>query len=166
MLLPITNVKFQLIVIAVAFLAPLILFLLPKKWIDKIRLFIPYIYLIVILYFTLFRKTVQPERSLDLIPFWSYSQFANRNFRWQVYMNVFLFIPFGFLMPFSSKKTFIQTLIIGCCLSITIEALQYIFALGLCETDDVIHNTLGCIIGYWYWFVLSKLEEKLHRDKE
>ena len=33
-------------------------------------------------------------------------------------------------------------------------------------TDDVIHNTLGCIIGYWYWVGLSKLGEKLHRDRE
>ena len=85
-------------------------------------------------------------------------------------MNVFLYIPFGYLLPYSSKRTFLQTFLIGLCLSLTTETLQYIFALGLCETDDVIHNTLGCIIGYWYWFGLSKLGEKvakkLQRDKD
>ena len=166
MLLPITNIKFQIIVIAVTILAPLILFLLPKKWIDKVRFVFPYLYIPVILYLTLFGRKIHAVRTPILIPFSSYLNFDSDYARWQVYMNVYLFIPFGFLIPFSSKKTFIQTLIIGCCLSITIEALQYIFALGLCETDDVIHNTLGCIIGYWYWFGLSKLSERLHRDRE
>ena len=166
MLLPITNIKFQIVVIAVTFLAPLILFLLPKKWIDKIRFVFPFLYVLVILYLTILGRKHHVLRTPNLIPFMTYLSFDNKSIRWQVYMNIFLFIPLGFLIPFLSKKSFLQTLLIGCCLSITIEAWQYIFALGLCETDDVIHNTLGCIIGYWYWFNLSKFGKKLHRDKE
>lgn len=33
--------------------------------------------------------------------------------------------------------------------SALIEATQYMFALGECEFDDVISNTLGAMIGYW-----------------
>ena len=144
----------------IAFGLPIILQLLSKNLSDKIRLFILFVYVLVILYFTVFSKSVGAERMLDLTPFWSYAKFDHADIRWQVYMNVFLYIPFGFLLPYSAKRSFLQSFLMGLCLSITTEALQYIFALGLCETDDVIHNTLGCIIGYWYWAVLNKLRKK------
>ena len=38
--------------------------------------------------------------------------------------------------------------IIGCSISVTIEALQFCFLKGFSEVDDVMHNTLGCMIGY------------------
>lgn len=163
----ITNESFQLIVVLIAFGTPLVIYYLSPRFIKGFtRRILPLTYCIVILYFTLISKHRVTNRSVNLIPFYSYTKMADSFFRWQVLMNIFLFIPLGFLIPFASKKTFLQTLIFGCCLSIGIELLQFIFALGLCETDDVIHNTLGCIIGYWYWFGLSKLGEKLHRDRE
>jgi len=35
----------------------------------------------------------------------------------------------------------------GCVLSISIEIFQYIYQRGFSEVDDVMHNTLGCLIG-------------------
>lgn len=159
---------FQIMIVSlvIAFSLPIILQLLSKWLNDKFRITMVCLFLIVILYFTIFSKNLHIVRTANLIPFWSYREIGNDYIRYQIYMNIFLFIPLGFLIPFSSKKTFLQTLILGCCLSIIIEALQFIFALGLCETDDVIHNTLGCIIGYWYWFGLSELGEKFQRDRE
>ena len=43
-------------------------------------------------------------------------------------------------------------LLIGCSISITIEALQFCFMKGFSEVDDVMHNTVGCLIG---WFMLK-----------
>ncbi len=163
---PITNRVFQAVVIAAAFLAPLVLILLPEKWTDKIRRFLPFLYVIVILYLTLFSRRHRMLRAPSLIPFVSYQHFDSLYARWQVYMNVLLFIPFGFLVPFSSKRTFIQTLLISCCLSAGIEAIQYFFSLGLCETDDVIHNTLGCVIGYLYWIFLSRIRLSLKNKND
>lgn len=144
----------------IAFLIPIITYCLfydKKKW---IRITLLVIYVLIVFWLTVFNKNLHSERMINLKPFWSYSIGNHVDVLLQVFMNVFLFIPFGFLIPFSSKRSFIQTLTIGLCLSVTIEALQYIFALGLCETDDVFHNTLGCIIGYWYWAVLNKLRKK------
>lgn len=157
--------QFQQLIISdiIAVVVPFLIYLF-RKHTQKITILIFIVYFLVVAYETLLNRNVGIERRIDLIPFNSYS--GPIDVRRQILMNIFLFIPFGFLIPFSSKKSFLQTLLLGCCLSITIEALQYIFALGLCETDDVIHNTLGCIIGYWYWFGLNKLCEKLHRDKE
>lgn len=35
----------------------------------------------------------------------------------------------------------------GFLLSVTVELLQYVFCLGYCEMDDVLHNTIGAAIG-------------------
>lgn len=40
------------------------------------------------------------------------------------------------------------TLAVGMGISLSIEAMQYIFHRGFAETDDVMHNTLGCVLGY------------------
>lgn len=36
----------------------------------------------------------------------------------------------------------------GICLSGIIEVSQFAFCKGLCETDDVIHNSVGAFLGY------------------
>ena len=47
-------------------------------------------------------------------------------------------------------------ILIGCLCSIATEATQYLLKMGWCETDDVIHNTLGTVIGVWVWLWQSK----------
>ena len=75
-------------------------------------------------------------------------------------MNVFLFFPFGFLLPFAAKRNFPQSLLIGFLFSVGIEAAQYFFCLGMCEFDDVFHNSMGTALGYGYWKALSWVEAK------
>ena len=48
----------------------------------------------------------------------------------------------------TKSMTWLMVAIIGCGISVTIEALQYIFMRGFSEVDDVMHNTIGCILGY------------------
>ena len=45
-------------------------------------------------------------------------------------------------------------LLIGCSISVTIEALQFCFMKGFSEVDDVMHNTVGCLIGYGVYAVV------------
>ena len=40
----------------------------------------------------------------------------------------------------------------GLIISVSIEEMQYFFHRGFAETDDVMHNTLGCLIG---WFMVK-----------
>jgi glycopeptide antibiotics resistance protein len=44
--------------------------------------------------------------------------------------------------------TWWKALLIGGSISVTIESLQFFFMRGFSELDDVMHNTLGCILGY------------------
>lgn len=48
----------------------------------------------------------------------------------------------------TKSMTWLIVLLIGCSISVTIEALQFCFMKGFSEVDDVMHNTLGCIVGY------------------
>ena len=64
-------------------------------------------------------------------------------------MNVVVFVPVGLLLGIAFKQmTWWKALLIGCSISITIEALQFWFMKGFSEEDDVMHNTVGCILGY------------------
>ena len=94
------------------------------------------------------------KKQLSLIPFYSftYSRFSDRYNT--VVANMLLFLPIGLSMPFvisSIKMTRVKpikyTIIAACLFSVGIELSQYIFSLGLCETDDVIFNTLGAAGG-------------------
>ena len=65
-------------------------------------------------------------------------------------MNVVVFIPVGMILGswLRVKGSWLVVTIIGCGISITIEALQFFLMRGFSEVDDVLHNTMGCIIGY------------------
>ena len=65
-------------------------------------------------------------------------------------MNVFLFVPLGLSLPFVlgwRRGAGLFTVALAMAFSAGIEYLQYRYALGLCEVDDVIMNTLGALIG-------------------
>jgi len=65
-----------------------------------------------------------------------------------------VFIPIGLLLGCAFKQmTWWKALLIGCSISITVEALQFWFMKGFSEVDDVMHNTVGCFIGYGIFLI-------------
>lgn len=60
-----------------------------------------------------------------------------------------MFFPVGFFLKFEVQNmTWKNVLTAGLVLSVFIELTQFVFRLGLCEIDDMIHNVLGCMLGY------------------
>ena len=105
----------------------------------------------------LFRET-SAERGYNLMPFWSYWDYGEHSYFIEMFgeniLNVLLFMPIGFLAGCGLRgMTFKKVLLLGSGFSVFIELLQFVFKKGFCETDDVIHNVLGCIIGYGLWRV-------------
>ena len=105
----------------------------------------------------IFRET-SAERGYNLMPFWSYWDYGEQSYFMEMFgeiiLNVLLFVPIGFLAGCGLERmTFKKVLFLGGGLSVVIELLQFIFKKGFCETDDVIHNVLGCFIGYCLWRV-------------
>ena len=89
-------------------------------------------------------------------PFWSYAcvwRDGDMTVLHEIILNVVLFVPLGFLWSIQFSKwprkwQWLSTMILGVCLSVVIELLQYCFKKGCVEVDDVIHNTLGYVIGF------------------
>lgn len=69
-------------------------------------------------------------------------------------LNILLFVPFGFGLPFISPFGATKTVLVGMCFSIAIELLQWLSGriagtwFRITDINDVIFNTLGAAIGY------------------
>lgn len=68
----------------------------------------------------------------------------------------------GFFIPALSKRhlNFLQVVLMGAMISVSIEALQFVLNTGVTDIDDVIFNTLGAVVGYLLYF-LGKWIKKL-----
>ena len=145
---------------AFALLYPIAIVLVERKLLSKriskwLRVALIIAYSLGIIYLTLIDRNVS-ERSANLLPFWTYAHWGSVEYRWIIFMNVLVFVPFGFMLPWALKQKFWVTALAGFVFSVSIEALQYYLRLGLCEFDDVFHNTIGTILGYGYWKLLIK----------
>lgn len=116
---------------------------------SAILLLVEYVFLIFCS--TVFFRTTSELRKYDIHPFWSYQalQDGREDLLAENIMNVVVFVPVGLLLGIAFKQmTWWKALLIGCSISVTIESLQFFFMRGFSEVDDVMHNTVGCILGY------------------
>ena len=87
----------------------------------------------------------------------------------EMLMNVFLFFPLGLTLSNALPQKWyrwlriILTTLIGCILSAGIEYVQYRYALGMVEVDDVICNTLGAFIGSTSLLIAHAIEKSRER---
>ena len=94
----------------------------------------------------------------------AYNQMQISLFR-NIILNILLFVPLGFLVPFylgKLKKSYI-TILIGFGTTLVIEIIQYITNMGIFEIDDVFNNTVGTIIGYCIFMICKCLWTKENR---
>ena len=125
-----------------------------KAWRGVARLLlVEYVFLIYCS--TVLFRAAKELREYDFTPFWSYSR---PDLLIENIMNVVVFVPVGLLpglIILKARKgwrTQISriSLIVGAGLIISgsIEILQYFLKRGFSEVDDIMHNTLGCLIGF------------------
>ena len=120
------------------------------RW-SSVLLLIEYVFL-VFCSTVIFRPTGE-TRQYDFHPFWSYDR---PELLVENIMNVIVFIPIGLLLGCAFKQTtWWKALLIGCSISITIEALQFWFMKGFSEVDDVMHNTMGCLVGFGFYSLIE-----------
>lgn len=77
-------------------------------------------------------------------------------------LNIVFFMPFGFLLPTLWKRfrKFIPTVVAGFLFSVIIEVGQ-LFTIRATDVDDLIMNTLGTILGFIVFKILSMIFKKL-----
>ena len=121
------------------------------------RLIVFIIYLILVLTFTfIVRETLiwrySGKHEAALIPLRQliglFKEPNHMMWLMQIFLNIILFIPFGFMFPIIHKKLSKATITYGFLFSFAIEIMQYITGRGLADIDDLINNTLGAVIGY------------------
>ena len=94
----------------------------------------------------------------DFMPFWSYRDYFNgvdKGLLAENIMNMVVFVPVGLLAGAAFRSmSWKKVMVIGLCLSVGIEVMQFVFRKGFSEVDDVMHNTVGCLIGYGIMTIL------------
>ena len=123
-------------------------------------------YLAFVFTLTIIARTVTPEANMQLTLFWSYKFIANgdKSMFFEVFWNVVLFIPYGFLASITSKsKAKWHVLLTGSLLSVAIELTQLFAHRGLFEFDDMVHNTLGTITGIALYYLAAKVLLSIER---
>lgn len=104
-----------------------------------------------------FRKASERVSGHDFSPFWSYKRIleGKEDLLVENVMNVVAFVPVGILLGgmvhgfrIKARWALLIALAVGIVISLSIEALQFFLKRGFTEIDDVMHNTLGCLIGF------------------
>lgn len=139
-----------------------VVFIANKDWLSIVRrtsicMLLEYLFL-VFCSAILFRDTGEgPKYNFEL--FWSYKAIARGRieYLYEDLLNIALMIPIGFLLSIIKPTRFWIVFISGIGISVLIEILQLVFHKGLCELDDVIHNAIGCMIGFAIYICVTKL---------
>lgn len=122
--------------------------------------FIFYYYLIGILTMTGIGKLQAFEPRIVMIPFLDMISGPI-----DTILNVILFVPFGFMLPWLWKKysRISSVVLTGFLFSLSIEIVQT-FGRGTTDINDLITNTIGTCLGYGIYKLLSKLISQKFRD--
>lgn len=109
------------------------------------------VYIVLVFGSTVFTRGLT-DRQCELTLFWSWREmlaYHDREMLQQILLNCVMLAPVGLLLPAAAGRRVrpAAALAVGVLLSGMIEVSQFVFRRGLFELDDIIHNSLGCMIG-------------------
>ncbi len=122
------------------------------------------IYVLCLLYITLFSRSSSLSRALSLNLFRSYKLwFTGSSVRGlAILQNIALFIPCGYLFSavLPSKRS---AILAGILLSLAIEIIQYYTGRGSTDIDDFFNNTIGVLIGVALYLAVLQLNRRTEK---
>lgn len=146
------------------------------KWIKGSLGFLLLCWIAAVVYATLGDRSGGNTAQINLIPFHSYREVlagGNPEIYRSNFMNAVLFYPVGLLATLLLPEKWpgwcrcILVVVLLAAMSAGIEYVQYSYALGRCEIDDVIHNTAGAFAGslaaLWIPSLLAWIADKGNR---
>ncbi len=108
-------------------------------------------YLVFVLLITLITRTQKTQPTAAWQPLWSWYEVIahhNRRLLEEILLNILMLLPFGMLAASINPRIQLRHAVrMGVSLSAAIECTQFLLRLGLFEWDDILHNTLGCVLG-------------------
>ena len=126
-----------------------------------VALILQIFHLTVVFVSTVLSRSAREAYSYNLDPFWGEKAvLAGLTWRWLgLFANTLLLCPMGILLPMISRDFRWRKMI-----------LQLLLKRGYFETSDLLHNTLGVMIGYWLYLAIFCLAKRCqeapgkHRD--
>lgn len=164
-----------IVVLTVTVICLIAHFLFHKKL--NLKRIIPYtlmaVYLFVLLVTAVFERdwNTFDEARVNLIPFYDLRRDTVRSEHavLMLALNTAVFIPWGILLPvlYRPFRKFLWSLAAGLGLSLAIEVTQLLGKMGIFETDDLIFNTLGTILGFLlYKLCVILFQSKILKNKD
>ena len=116
-------------------------------------------YMFIVLTITVFKRGPTDLAKNYFPPFWAYRMILSRSkiardLAIQIILNIIMLVPIGYLTPFFVDK---KPILFGVACSVTIELIQLVTRKGYFEIDDIIHNTIGVLIGYVAYRLMMKM---------
>lgn len=147
-----------------------------RKWrtMGHLRLFLRtvfYCYLCMVFYFTLMpilasipNLYLYPRGTVNLSPFIDIVE-GHLNAETEIWLNILMMIPFGFLYPLISQRSSMSIISAGFITSLTIECIQpFLNPYRAADITDLITNTIGTVIGYiLYRLLRTHIQNMLNR---
>ncbi|MFF2480036.1 VanZ family protein [Paenibacillus sp. NPDC058071] len=146
-----------------------------RAFTNGLLVFTIIIYLFLLLQIIVFKTLASPldlftgnhpfMRSVNLIPFkgmWDDELTAASN-RTSLFGNVILFVPLGLLLETfapQGKRGAARSLAIIAAASLLFEGIQYTFAIGVTDINDLILNTLGGLAGILIYRILLRAADR------
>ncbi len=127
-------------------------------------------YIFVVFGVTLLNRYPYETEFFRLTPFYSYleawHQYKDADWR-NLILNIFMLVPFGLLLPYLHQtfRRFLPTALAGFLFTVCIEAAQLVLKRGIFETDDLINNTLGTVIGYGFFRLADYIHKRMQKEK-
>lgn len=132
-----------------------------------------FIYFLIVIYLTFFKKGLlfidfRNEKNINIIPMletiymFKDTSIGIQNSLYNVFGNIILFIPFGFIVPLLYKYYNKLSCIVlyAVTASLTIETIQFFTNINVTDIDDVIFNTFGAILGFIFFNLIKYFANK------
>ena len=120
-------------------------------------------YTLILVWILLFKMSfsldeLYKSRSINIIPFMGSVIVNGRIYISEIINNIIVFVPVGiYICMLKENWSILRKISVGFFISLGIEVLQFILAIGATDITDLIGNTLGGIIGIGVFYLFSKL---------
>ena len=121
------------------------------------------VYFLILVWILLFKMSfsldeLYKNRSINLIPFMGSVVVNGRIYINEIIDNILVFIPLGiYICMLKEDWSILRKISVGFFISLGIEVLQFILAIGATDITDLLGNTLGGIIGIGVFYLFSKV---------
>ena len=121
------------------------------------------VYTLILAWILLFKMSfsideLYKNRSINIIPFMGSVIVNGKIDTSEIINNIIVFIPVGIYVCMLKKDwSILKKISVGFFISLGIEVLQFVLAIGATDITDLIGNTLGGIIGIGVFYLFSKV---------